>query len=96
MRKPAVRGVLLLIVGTAGILTIAARCNGVGGGNTPPPTIGTISVSVGFGAVTSNPYQCTGNGNVTINPQNLTGTAGQNTSSTQPYSFSGFSSRRAR
>ena len=49
-----------------------------------PLTVGTLSVSVGFGAVSSPPYRCEGEGTVTIRPS--TGGA-----KPEKYSFSGLS-----
>jgi hypothetical protein len=61
------------------------------GGKVPEQTVGSISVSSGFGPVTSPPYQCTGSGNITITPQGLTGTAGTSTTQTKPFTYSGSS-----
>ena len=90
-RAPRIaRYAFLAAVIAAGLFTIVAS-NG-GGPSSPPATTGAISVSTGFGAVTSTPYQCTGQGNITITPQSLTGTTGTNTSQKLPFSYSGFSS----
>src|SRR3990172_913257 len=51
----------------------------------PPSTTGALGVTLGFGAVTTSGYQCTGQGTVTIR------SAGGVTHS-QSYSFSGSSS----
>jgi hypothetical protein len=48
-------------------------------------TVGVIAVSMGFGAVTSTPYQCTGHGTVTIKPNDPSAS-----SQTQQFSYSGF------
>lgn len=78
--------IVLVVLATEGF-----QCGG-GGGTTPPPTVGSISVSTGFGAVSNPPYQCQGSGNVTITPQSLTGTAGSASSQTKPFAYSGYSS----
>lgn len=85
------RYALLAVVSVAGVFTIVAT---QGSGNPPPPpaTMGAISVSHAFGAVSSTPYQCTGSGTITASPQSLTGTAGKTTTQTAPYSHGGFSS----
>jgi len=85
----AARYSIFIAVTAIGVFTIVAT----GGGGTPTqPTVGSILVNLGFGAVTSTPYQCTGSGTITITPQNLTGSSGQSTSSNLLFSYSGFSS----
>jgi len=80
----------LLVMAT--VLSVGGFICGTTGGPVPEPTSGSIFVNIGFGAVTSAPYDCTGSGSVTITPQNLTGTGGDGQEQTQPYSFSGKSS----
>ena len=93
MTRPIQRHLLLLAVTAAGIFAIVASGGGGGGGGTPiPATTGAISVSMGFGAVSTPPYQCTGGGSVTITPVALTGTAGNGATQTTPYSYSSLSS----
>ncbi len=83
------RAALFTTVVITGLFTIVASH----GGTPPPPsTTGAISVSTGFGAVSSTPYQCTGSGTVTVTPQSLTGTTGNTQSQSQPYTYSGNSS----
>jgi hypothetical protein len=78
------------LIFVAGIVTILATG---GGGDTPQQaTKGSLSVEVGFGAVASPPYQCTGSTSVTITPGSLTGTEGTATAQTQNITFSGTSS----
>jgi hypothetical protein len=91
MRR-VVRTVLLAALSLAGVFAIVASNGGGGGQQTNPPTVGSISVTMGFGAVSSTPYQCTGGGTITITPQNLTGTAGKNQPESKSFSYSGFSS----
>ncbi len=81
---------VLLVMTT--VLSVGGFICGTTGGTPPPPTAGAIFVNIGFGAVTSTPYDCTGSGSVTITPQNLTGTGGSGTEETRQYSFSGKSS----
>ena len=60
------RYALLAVVSVAGVFT---RCH-PGEWHPPPPpaTMGAISVSHGFGAWSSTPYQCTGSGTLTASP----------------------------
>jgi hypothetical protein len=80
------------------VLLVMATVLSVGGficgttGTPPEPTSGSIFVIVGFGAVTSTPYDCTGSGTATIIPQSLTGTGGDGQEKSLPYTFSGKSS----
>jgi hypothetical protein len=86
-RVPAsVALIIVVVLGTQGF-----DCSGSGGGPTPAPTTGSISVSTGFGAVSNPPYQCTGSGNITVSPQTLTGSTGTSTAQTKPFAYSGYS-----
>src|SRR5438105_11646940 len=86
------RYVFLVAVAVVGVFSIVATQSGGTGGTGGTPTVGSISVNMGFGAVSSPPYQCTGTGNVTISPQTLTGTTGNGQTQTKPFSYSGYSS----
>lgn len=55
------------------------------------PAGGAVFVGVGFGAVTSTPYQCAGGGTVTITPRAPTGGAGEASTQRRPFSYSGLS-----
>ena len=78
---------------TAAVLGLGGFiCGTTGNGTVTPATAGPIFVNVGYGAVTSTPYDCTGGGSVTVTPQSLTGTGGNGAEQTQQYSFSGKSS----
>lgn len=70
-------------------LIIYAGCSITSGPTVPPPMTGTLTVYLGFGAGSQQPYQCTGSGNVTIV------VAGQSLGPTQSYVFSGFSGSSA-
>jgi hypothetical protein len=83
-----VRFALFVAVCLAGVFTIVAT----GGPPVPPPTIGAISVSTGFGGVSNPPYQCTGGGKITISPISLTGTGGISQPQSKAFSYSGYSS----
>jgi hypothetical protein len=88
MKAAAIAGVFAL-----GIVTIiASNGGGGGGGGGGQKSPGSITVNTGFGAVTSTPYQCTGQTTVTVTPQNLTGTQGSSSATSKPVSYSGFSS----
>jgi len=87
----AARYLMFIAVTAMGVFTIVASGGG-GPTNTPPPTVGSIFVSMGYGAVTSTPSQCNGSGTVTITPQSLNGSSGQSTASSQTFSYSGLSS----
>jgi hypothetical protein len=93
MRIPRllITAALLAAVTVVGIATIVAS-NGGGGGTPVTPTVGTIAVSMAFGAVASTPYQCTGAGSVTATPGTLSGTAGTGTTTTQNFTYGGNSS----
>jgi hypothetical protein len=58
---------------------------------TRPPTSGVLSVALGFGAVTTAPHQCQGEGKISIVPVSLSGTGGIAQSQSQNYRFSGLS-----
>jgi hypothetical protein len=80
------------VVAPATTTTYTLTATGPGGTATAQATVtvitvGVISVSMGFGAVTSTPYQCTGHGTVTIKPNDPAAP-----SQTQQFSYSGFSS----
>ncbi|HEY7479586.1 MAG TPA: hypothetical protein VH680_03635 [Gemmatimonadales bacterium] len=80
------------------VLLIMTTVVAVGGficpasGPVTPATKGPIFVNIGFGAVATPPYDCTGSGTVTVTPQNLTGTEGNGQEQSQNYTFSGKSS----
>jgi hypothetical protein len=64
---------------------VLGGCFVTGGGTVTPATTGNLSVSLGFGAVTTSGYQCTGGGTVTIS-------SASGAIPSQNYSFSGISS----
>lgn len=66
-------------------IPVVTQPGGNGGGGNPPPKTGALSISLGFGAVTSPGYSCTGSATVTIS----SGTVGNHS---QTYAFSGISS----
>lgn len=96
MTRKSVRTARLTLLATfvaCGLFTIiASNPGGGGGGGQTTPTVGSIAVNTGFGAVSSTPYQCTGQGTIAITPQSLTGTAGNSQSESKPFAYSGFSS----
>lgn len=84
---------IIALAGFAAVLNFAG-CNLFNsGGVTPPqgPSPGSLSVQVGFGAVSANAYQCTGQGDVSIAPISLTGSSGSDKATSQHYTYSGFS-----
>lgn len=84
-----VRTALVGVVAIAGVVTILGSGSM---GSAPPPKTGSVSLSVGFGAVAATPYRCTGSGVVTLTPQALTGTDGRNTQQSQTLVFDTWSS----
>ena len=54
-----------------------------------PSVVGTLIVTVGFGAAGN--YMCTGQGAISVEPISLTGTGGKDRSDQASYQFSGFS-----
>lgn len=87
-----VRYALFVALSAFGVFTIIGSNHVPPKPSPPEPVVGAISVTVGFGAVTSTPYLCKGQETITINPKNLTGTGGKDQSETKTLSYSGFSS----
>ena len=86
------RYALFVALSAFGVFTIIGSNHVPPNPSPPAPVVGAISVTVGFGAVTSTPYLCMGQETITINPKNLTGTGGKDQSETKILSYSGFSS----
>lgn len=61
----------------------------------PSPPTGSFAVTNGFGAVTTIPYTCTGDGSVRISPVALSGTTGTAGPETKTFAYSGWSLSRS-
>lgn len=72
-----------------GIVTLVA--SGTRGSTTPPSNVGTLTVSIGYGAVASTPYRCDGSVVLTVRPINLTGGAGNGATQSRTVGFGSFS-----
>ncbi|HET6418998.1 MAG TPA: hypothetical protein VFG19_02510 [Geobacteraceae bacterium] len=85
---------IIVLAGFVAVLNLAGCNLFSSGGTVQPPSAssgGSLSVQVGFGAVSANAYQCTGQGDVSIAPISLTGSSGSDKATSQHYVYSGFS-----